>query len=90
MADESVAPGIVKDLSPDGRSTRTARLNGRIRTRSPLGDVIELETTLTGVTTKAAFVKLSRTSHSEEGAPSLPAHSANGAGPDRIVRRDPG
>jgi len=54
MRSEGVTPSVVKD-NVAVAAGELGRLNGRLRTRSPLSDVIELETLLVGISGKAAL-----------------------------------
>ena len=56
MTTANIAQSAVKDaLARTGAALGSLKPNGRVRTRSPLSDVIELETMLAGVTAKAAL-----------------------------------
>ena len=56
MGAEGVSPSVVKDhLAIAAGELGRLKLNGRLRTRSPLSDVIELETLLIGISGKAAL-----------------------------------
>jgi hypothetical protein len=56
MRSEGVAPSVVKDnVAVAAGELGRLKLNGRLRTRSPLSDVIELETLLAGISGKAAL-----------------------------------
>jgi len=56
MAAEEITRDATKDLlARVGAAVGKLKLNGRIRSRSPLSDVLELETLLAGVSAKAAL-----------------------------------
>lgn len=56
MRSEGIAPSAVKDrLAVIVEGLGRLKLNGRLLSRSPLSDVIELETLLIGITGKAAL-----------------------------------
>jgi hypothetical protein len=56
MAAQEIRTAAVKDiLARTGVALGSLKLNGRLRGRSPLSDVLELETMLAGVTAKAAL-----------------------------------
>jgi len=62
MAAEEITRGVTKDLlAKVGAALHALKLNGRVRSRSPLSDVLELETLLAGVTAKGALWKTLKT-----------------------------